>query len=211
MINGIATIGAEDARSAYRRWAPIYDAVFGRLVEAGVKQAAARANQFSGRLLEVGVGTGLALPHYGPHLSVTGVDLSTDMLLRARRRVEKIGCNNIDALLEMDATALAFPDGHFDVCVATYVLTVVADPNKVIDELARVTKPGGMVLIANHFSVEHGLRGIIEKKMSKHASRLGWRPEFPLDTVLHSEQLRVRSIRQLKPLGFFTLVEFQRL
>ena len=207
----LATIEPEDVRAAYRRWAPVYDATFGKLLSAGVKQTVARANAFSGELLEVGVGTGLALPHYGHQFSVTGIDLSADMLVRARKRAHIHGKNNVHALLEMDATALTFPDAQFDVCVVMFVLTVVPEPQKVIAELVRVTKPGGTILIANHFSVEHGLRGIIEKKMAKHAAKLGWRPDFPLDTVLKNSDLRVCSIKQLKPWGFFTLVEFQRL
>jgi phosphatidylethanolamine/phosphatidyl-N-methylethanolamine N-methyltransferase len=132
------------------------------------------------------------------------------MLQRARKRVTKKGGENIEALLEMDATALKFPEASFDVTTAMYVLTVVPDPVKVIHELARVTKPGGTVLIANHFSVESGLRGIVEKKMSKHAAKLGWRPEFPVDTLLVSDKLRLVSLKQLKPWGFFTLLEFVR-
>ncbi len=207
----LAKMAPEDVRTAYRRWAPFYDATFGKLVEAGIKQTVTRANQLTGRLLEVGVGTGLALPHYGSQLQVTGIDLSVDMLERARKRLHLSGKENVEALLEMDATALQFPDAHFDVAVAMYVLTVVPEPAKVIEELARVTKPGGTVLIANHFSVENGLRGIVEKKMSNHAAKLGWRPDFPVSTVLCSEKLRVCDIQQLRPWGFFTLLEFRRL
>ena len=207
----LANMEADDVRAAYRRWAPFYDATFGKLVETGVKQTVARANTFSGKLLEVGVGTGLALPHYESRLAVTGIDLSSDMLERARKRLKRSHKSNVEALLEMDATDLQFPDGHFDVTVAMYVLTVVPEPVKVIEELARVTKPGGTLLIANHFSVENGLRSIVEKKLSKHAAKLGWRPEFPVSTVLCSEKLRVCDIRQLKPWGFFTLLEFRRL
>jgi phosphatidylethanolamine/phosphatidyl-N-methylethanolamine N-methyltransferase len=200
-----------DVRKAYRRWAPVYDVVFGKVVEAGVKQAASRANEFSGKLLEVGVGTGLALRHYGPHLKVTGIDLSTDMLKLARKRMKKSSHGNIEALLEMDATSLAFQDNHFDIVVASYVLTVVPNPAKVIHELARVTKPGGTVLIVNHFSVESGLRGAIEKSLAKHAPKLGWRPEFRYETLLVSERLRLTSIKPVKPLGFFTMLEFRKL
>ena len=210
MTRTLAKMAPDDVRVAYKRWAPFYDATFGKLVEAGVKQTVGRANQFTGRLLEVGVGTGLALPHYAENLTVTGIDLSTDMLQRAKQRIKRKSHKNIEALLEMDATAIEFPDGHFDVSVAMYVLTVVPEPAKVIHELARVTKPGGTVLIANHFSVESGLRGIVEKKMSKHAAKLGWRPEFPVDTVLVSDKLRLVSFKQLKPWGFFTLMEFRR-
>ncbi len=199
-----------DVRAAYRRWAPVYDATFGRLVKAGMREATKKANNFSGKLLDVGVGTGLALPHYGPQLSVTGVDLSGEMLERARARVHKAGSTNVEALLEMDASHLAFADETFDLVMATYVLTVVPDPVKVVEELARVTKLGGTVIIVNHFSVENGLRGAIEKGLAKHATKLGWRPEFPLDTLLVCERLRLVSIRPVKPLGFFTLLEFKR-
>ncbi len=207
----LAKIETQDVKVAYRRWAPFYDATFGRLVEAGVVQTTVRANAFSGKLLEIGVGTGLALPHYKAQLAVTGIDLSSDMLDRAKHRLLQLGSKNIEALMEMDATALTFPDSYFDICVAMFVLTVVPEPEKVIAELARVTKPGGAILIANHFSVDGGLRGIVEKKMARYAAKLGWRPEFPIDTVLKNEQLRVCSVKQLKPWGFFTLVEFQRL
>ncbi len=199
-----------DVRKAYKRWAPVYDATFGKLVEAGVKQVTARANCFEGRLLEAGVGTGLALLHYDDKLKVTGIDLSSDMLERARARLRKAKRHNVEALLEMDATALQFPDGSFDVAVAMYVLTVAPDPVAVMAELARVTRPGGTVLIVNHFSVENGLRGIIEKRMAKHAAKLGWRPEFPIDTLLVREDLRLVSIRAVKPFGFFTLLEFRK-
>ena len=176
-----------------------------------MRHATKQANRFSGRLLDVGVGTGLALPHYGPQLSVTGVDLSIEMLERARARIKKSHATNIEALLEMDAGNLRFPAESFDVAIASYVLTVVPDPAKVVHELARVTKPGGTVLIVNHFSVENGLRGAIEKGMAKHATKLGWRPEFPIDTLLVSEKLRLVSIRPVKPMGFFTLLEFKRM
>ena len=141
---------------------------------------------------------------------MTGVDLSPEMLDRARARIKKAQCTNIAALLEMDAGQLTFDDASFDVTVAMYVLTVVPDPAKVIHELARVTKPGGTVIIVNHFNVENGLRGAIEKGFAKHASKLGWRPEFPIDTLLVSEKLRLCSIRPVKPMGIFTLLEFRR-
>lgn len=210
MSRTLAKMAEDDVRNAYKRWAPIYDATFGKIVEAGIKQTVLRANEFKGRVLEVGVGTGLSLPRYGEHLRVTGIDLSTHMLQRARQRLKRVGARNVEALLEMDASALTFADGSFDVVTAMYVLTVVSDPAKVIHELARVTKPGGTVLVANHFSVAGGLLGMVEKKMSKHAAKLGWRPEFPVDSVLVSDRLRLVSLKQLKPWGFFTLLEFRR-
>ena len=205
----IETLNATDVQKAYRRWAPFYDQTFGKIVEAGVQQTVARANQFKGRLLEVGVGTGLALPHYAPHLSVTGIDVSADMLAKARQRVGEEGLSNIESLAEMDATALTFEDASFDVATAMYVITVVPDPARVMHEIARVVKPGGTVLVASHFSTQ-GITGVIERGLAKQAPRLGWRPEFPIDTVLVSDKLRLVSLQPIKPLGFFTLLEFRR-
>jgi phosphatidylethanolamine/phosphatidyl-N-methylethanolamine N-methyltransferase len=203
-------LDANDVRIAYRRWAPVYDTVFGKLVEAGLKQAAARANEFTGRLLEVGVGTGLSLSHYAPHLKVTGIDLSPEMLGLAKKRLRKQKKPNIEALMEMDATSLRFPDNNFDIVVASYVLTVVPDPVTVMHELARVTKLGGVVLVVNHFSVAEGLRGAIEKGLAKYARKLGWRPEFQYETLLVSNRLRLMNVTPVKPLNFFTMLEFRK-
>lgn len=200
----LARIENDDVQQAYRRWAPFYDKSFGLITEAGVQQVTARANQFSGKLLEVGVGTGLALPHYKPSFEVTGIDLSPDMLKRARER--RPGAE----LLEMDATALRFDDGSFDVTVAMFVMTVVPDPVAVMHELARVTKPGGRVLICNHFSVDKGVRALVEKKLAKFAHKLGWRAEFPVETLMVDGGLELISVTPLKPFGFFTFLEFQR-
>jgi phosphatidylethanolamine/phosphatidyl-N-methylethanolamine N-methyltransferase len=207
----LAELDTADVRRAYRRWAPVYDSTFGRFVEAGVKEATKLINTFHGRVLEVGVGTGLALPHYKPHLRVTGVDLSPEMLRRARERVQKKKLSNIEALLEMDATALEFPDASFDVSTAMYVMTVVPEPTRVMHELARVTKPGGHVVIVNHFSAAKGPRALIEKQLAGFADVLGWRPEFPVETIFVSDELALRSRRELKPFGLFTLLHFIRL
>jgi phosphatidylethanolamine/phosphatidyl-N-methylethanolamine N-methyltransferase len=200
-----------DVRRAYRRWAPVYDATFGKLVEAGVRQTAGLVNSYAGRLLEVGVGTGLALPQYKPDLKVTGIDLSPDMLQRARERVARAGLRNVEALREMDATALDFPDHSFDITVAMYVMTVVPEPQKVMHEMARVTRPGGIVVVVNHFSVEKGLRGAVEKRLAGFADILGWRPEFPMETILVSDRLDLIQTRPVRPFGFFTQLLFRRL
>jgi phosphatidylethanolamine/phosphatidyl-N-methylethanolamine N-methyltransferase len=200
----LARIENEDVQQAYRRWAPFYDKSFGLITEAAVQEVTARANLFDGRLLEVGVGTGLALPHYKPKLDVTGIDLSLDMLKRARHR------RPAAALIEMDATDLRFADGSFDVAVAMFVMTVVPDPQAVMHELARVTRPGGRVLICNHFSVDKGVRALLEKKLSKFAHKLGWRAEFPVETLLVDNRLELVAKTPLKPFGFFTFLEFRK-
>lgn len=205
----VVSMSDTDVRRAYKRWAPIYDHTFGKIVEAGVQQTVARANQIGGKLLEVGVGTGLALPFYGKNMRVTGIDLSPDMLARARERAEKHTIKNIDTLEVMDATATGYGDESFDIAVAMYVLTVVPDPAAVMHEMARVVKAGGTVLVAGHFSTQ-GFTGVIEKSLAKHSPKLGWRPDFPIDNVLVSEKLRLVSLKPIKPFGYFTLLEFKR-
>lgn len=207
----LAEIDNHDVMRAYRRWAPVYDATFGKVVEAGVKQAISIINKYHGRVLEVGVGTGLALPHYKHSLKVTGIDLSPEMLMRARERVEKRHLRNVEGLIEMDATALDFADRSFDITTAMFVMTVVPDPVKVMNELIRVTKPGGHILIINHFSIDKGLRAVVEKRLARFSDILGWRPDFPVETLMVSGKLKLEERRPLKPFGFFTLLRFQRL
>jgi phosphatidylethanolamine/phosphatidyl-N-methylethanolamine N-methyltransferase len=206
----LAELDGEDVQRAYRRWAPVYDATFGRIVEAGLRQATTLINGFEGRVLEVGVGTGLALAHYKPSLRVVGIDLSPDMLKRARERVAKLGLHNVEQLLEMDAASLDFPDRSFDVAAAMYVMTVVPEPQRVMHELVRVTKPGGHIVIVNHFSVEKGLRAAVEKRLAGFADLLGWRPEFPVETLFVTDRLELVEQRPLKPFGLFTLLHFRR-
>jgi phosphatidylethanolamine/phosphatidyl-N-methylethanolamine N-methyltransferase len=207
----LAEMDADAVVRAYKRWTPIYDRVFGKFLEAGIKQTAAEVNRCHGRLLEVGVGTGLALPLYRRSLHITGVDLSPDMLEKARQRVAREHLKNVEGLHEMDATALNFPDASFDATVAMYVLTVVPDPQAVMHEMARVTKPGGAVIVANHFSIDKGLRGAVEKRLAGLSEFLGWRPEFPIETLLVSKHLRLEKTVPLKPFGLFKMLRFRRL
>src|SRR5262245_30643275 len=206
----LAEMDNRDVVRAYRRWAPVYDLTFGKLVEVGIKHATACANRYDGRVLEVGVGTGLSLPRYKPSLKVSGVDLSAEMLVRARERVEREGLRNIEQLREMDATGLAFADQSFDVAAAMFVMTVVPDPAAVMHELARVTKIGGQIVIVNHFSVERGLRGVIEKNLARFSDVLGWRPEFPIKALMVSGRLKLEELQPLRPMGLFTLLRLRR-
>ena len=190
---------------AYRRWAPVYDFTFGTVAESGRKNAVKIINRRRGRVLEVGVGTGLSLPCYDKHLSITGIDLSPEMLDKARARVRRQGLGNIDGLHEMDAGALAFPDESFDTVVAMYVMTVVPDAEKVMRELERVCATGGEVILVNHFSQEEGVRGFVERRLAPLASSIGWHAVFTLDRVLVCEDLRLAERRMLWPFGLFTM------
>lgn len=208
MAHKVPVMDVDSVRHAYRRWAPVYDFTFGLIAEAGRKHAVQIINQRKGRVLEVGVGTGLSLPCYGSHLTITGIDLSPEMLEKARGKVESKNLDNVVALHEMDAGALAFPDESFDTVVAMYVMTVVPDPARVMRELERVCAPGGEVILVNHFSEEEGVRGWIEKKLAPFADLLGWRPVFGLDQVLVCDDLRLAARRSLRPLSLFTMLRF---
>jgi phosphatidylethanolamine/phosphatidyl-N-methylethanolamine N-methyltransferase len=195
-------------RHAYRRWAPVYDFTFGLIAEAGRKHAVQIINRRKGRVLEVGVGTGLSLPCYGSHLAITGIDLSPQMLAKAQDKVVRKRLGNVLALHEMDAGALAFPDESFDTVVAMYVMTVVPEPERVMRELERVCAPGGEVILVNHFSEEEGARGWAERRLAPFGDLLGWRPVFGLDQVLVCDDLRLAERRLLKPFGLFTMLRF---
>lgn len=195
---------------AYKRWAPVYDQTFGRITTEGRRQAVEIINQSSGRVLELGVGTGLSLSTYSPHLEVVGIDISPDMLDKARERVASEGLEHVTGLYEMDASALKFPDNSFDTVVAMYVMTVVPDPVSVMREICRVCKPGGQVMLLNHFSEEKGVRGWVERRMAPFADKLGWHPVFDLDRVMVCENLKVVDRKALRPWGLFTMLRFEK-
>lgn len=202
---------------AYSKWAPIYDFVFGRMALFGAFFDGARRaaidtiNGRAGRVLELGVGTGIALSRYAPHLSITGIDLSPDMLAVARKRVADEKLAHVEALLEMDAGALAFPTASFDLVVVMYTITVVPHPDQVMDEVARVLKPGGRAFFVSHFASEQGWRAGIEATLTPMTKKLGWRPDFPISRVTSHPRLQHVSTTHHPPLGVFSIVEMERL
>jgi len=198
----------ESVLDAYRRHAPYYDAVFGVLLHPGRKQTVLLANQVAGkRVLEVGVGTGLSLPSYRSDLSIVGIDVSDEMLLQARQRVAQRGLRNVEELLNMDAENLSFADDSFDTVIAMYVASVVPHPDRLLQEIQRVCRPGGQILIVNHFAEQGGLRGAIEKRMAGLSKKLGWRPDFALKPFLEAGTLEVVSSRRAAPFGLFTILQ----
>lgn len=207
----VARMDEQAIRSAYRRWAPVYDNTFGRFSTEGRRHAVEIINQRQGKVLEVGVGTGLSLPDYGRHLEIVGIDLSPEMLERAQEKVDEEGLGNVTGLFEMDASELTFQTGSFDTVVAMYVMTVVPDPEKVMRELARVCKVGGEVILINHFSQEEGVRGWVERRMAPFADKLGWHPVFDVDRVMVCDNLKLVGRRALRPWGLFTMLRFEKM
>src|ERR1700730_13461059 len=128
----------ETIAKAYARWAPVYDLVFGAVFERGRHAAIAAAERIGGRILEVGVGTGISLPDYSPGTRLCAGDTSEPMLRKAKERVAEFGLTNVEGLWVMDAEHLSFPDASFDVVVAQYVITTVPDPEATLDEFARI-------------------------------------------------------------------------
>jgi phosphatidylethanolamine/phosphatidyl-N-methylethanolamine N-methyltransferase len=200
---------------AYARWAPVYDLVFGPVFERGRRASIAAAERIGGRILEVGVGTGLSLPDYAWTNRVVGIDLSLSMLRKAKLRVAEHRLTNVEGLAVMDAQHLGFEDGTFDVVVAQYVITTVPNPEATLDEFARVLKPGGEIVLVNHLGAERGWRSALEHWFSPLARQLGWRPEFRWDRLAAWAErhggVRVVERRAVSPLGHFSLIRFARL
>jgi phosphatidylethanolamine/phosphatidyl-N-methylethanolamine N-methyltransferase len=212
MITGLKK---ESVVRAYGRRAPFYDLVFGRVFRDGRRSAINAAEGIGGRILEVGVGTGLSLPGYNKANSVVGVDISAGMLRKAHERVARLRLTNIVGLSVMDAENLGFPDSSFDVVVAQYVVTAIPIPERALDEFARVLRPGGEIVITSRIGAEAGLRATIEKWLMPVTSRLGWRTEFPLERYLRwaagVSTVRLVERRPIPPLGHFSLIRFAKL
>jgi phosphatidylethanolamine/phosphatidyl-N-methylethanolamine N-methyltransferase len=210
-----AELDQHTVAKAYARWAPIYDIVFGAVFARGRKASIAAAERIGGRILEVGVGTGISLPDYSWHNSIVGVDYSEPMLRKAQGRVAEHRLSNVAALVVMDAQQLGFPDHFFDVVVAQYVITAVPDPEATLDEFARVVRPGGEIILVNHLGAEAGLRRVFEQGFAPLARRLGWRPEFGWDRLARwaakHGRVSVRERRAMPPLGHFSLIRFAKL
>jgi phosphatidylethanolamine/phosphatidyl-N-methylethanolamine N-methyltransferase len=199
---------------AYDRWAPVYDFVFGKVFATGRAASIAAAESVGGRILEVGVGTGISLERYSRNNRITGIDISAPMLRKAQERVHALGLTHVDALSVMDAAKLAFPDASFDVVVAQYVITAVPDPDGTLDEFARVVRPGGEIVITTRLGAGKGLRGGIEKALMPVTSKLGWRTEFPWERyeawATVNGRVELAENRPLPPLGHFSLVRYRK-
>lgn len=200
--------------AAYARWAPVYDLAFTAVMAPGRRAAVAASERPGGLILDVGVGTGLELPMWSGQTRIVGVDLSEPMLRKAQERVGRDRLGNVAGLCVMDATRLAFPDGCFDAVVAPYVMTVVPDPKATLDELARVLKPGGEIVLVNHVGADRGLRARAEAWLGRHGARLGWRPEFPFavigDWIDARPDMTLAERRALPPLELFTLTRIRK-
>jgi phosphatidylethanolamine/phosphatidyl-N-methylethanolamine N-methyltransferase len=206
----------EAVARVYGRWALVYDVVFGAVFEQGRRAAIAASERTGGRILEVGVGTGISLQYYSRNSRVCGIDISEQMLRKARQRVIEHRLNNIERLAVMDAERLDFADATFDVVVAQYVVNTIPHPEIALDEFARVLKPGGEIVLMNRVGAGSGARRVFEQWLSPIAVRLGWRSDFPWERLeswaaTASHDIRLVERQPMPPFGHFSLIRFGKI
>ncbi|MEI9924633.1 MAG: methyltransferase domain-containing protein [Bradyrhizobium sp.] len=205
----------EMVETAYDRWAPIYDLVFGGVFSKGRRAAILATNNIGGRVLEVGVGTGISLPQYAPNLRIFGTDISEGMLDKAKARVKEHRLKNVEGLAVMDAEKLEFPDNSFDVVMAQYVVTAVPNPEAAMDEFARVLRPGGEIILLSRVSADAGLRRFIEQRLQPVVRQLGFRTDFAWSRytqwVAKAHRVELVERRPVPPFGHFSLIRFRKL
>ena len=199
---------------AYARWAPVYDALCGPVFLNGRRAAARAARNVGGRILEIGVGTGLSFDDYDATTEIVGIDISEPMIKHARERIQGGRYPFVKELAVMDAHELAYGDASFDCVVGQFVITLVEDPERVLSECARVLRPGGQIILVNHLYSERGLIAAIERLVAQKARKLGLRPEFPFQRLAAWAQAHggteLIERRRIKPFGAYTLVRFRR-
>src|SRR5580700_178045 len=215
-LDGTRELDLETVEQAYDRWAPVYDLVFGGVFSKGRKAAIQATNKISGRVLEVGVGTGISLPLYAPHVRIFGTDISEAMLKKAKQRVADLRLKNIEGLAVMDAEKLEFPDDSFDVVMAQYVVTAVPNPEVALDEFARVLRPGGEIILLTRVSADDGVRRFIEQGLQPVVRHLGFRTaEFSWSRyttwLAGAKGIELVERRLIPPLGHFSLVRFRKI
>ncbi|HZT51454.1 MAG TPA: class I SAM-dependent methyltransferase [Stellaceae bacterium] len=197
----------QDTLKTYRLFSGSYDFVFGPIFHPGRKAAVRIANNLPGqRILEVGVGTGLSLPYFRPDSEVTGIDVSTEMLAKAKARVARKGLKHVKSLQVMDAERTTFADNSFDAVLGLYVASVVPNPARFAAEIRRVCRPGGTIVIVNHFTSENWLVSRFEKALAPLAGKIGFHADFPHDDFIAAGKLDVRDIRPSNLFGYWKLL-----
>lgn len=206
-VRNEAAMNIDSVKTAYRRWSAVYDLIFGPVMNPGRKRIVHSMNCRRGdSVLEVGVGTGLSLPLYPADVKVTGIDISPEMLARARERVDHERLSQVDDILEMDAEQMNFADNRFDKVVAMYVVTVVPDPIRLVEEMRRVCKPGGEIFIVNHFRSNNPLLALLEGLLAPLSKLAGFRPDFDMEAFLNATNLEVVDVKKTNLFGYWKIL-----
>lgn len=197
----------EAIRNTYRRYASSYDTWFGPVLHPGRKLVVQSLQCQPGeRILEVGVGTGLSLPLYPGYARVVGIDISREMLSRARQRIGRLGLAQVEAVVEMDAENMQFADNSFDKVVAMYVVSVIPDPARLVDEMRRVCRPGGDIFIVNHFRSANPLLAALESAAAPLSKLAGFRPDLDLGEFLRGSALDVIERKKTNMFGYWRML-----
>jgi phosphatidylethanolamine/phosphatidyl-N-methylethanolamine N-methyltransferase len=202
----VTAVESDFVERVYERLASVYDLIFGPTLHPGRLHARDRMVISSGdRILEVGVGTGINASLYPSHCHITGIDLSASMLDKARERVARQGLRNV-RLLEMDAANLTFADDSFDIVYAPYLVSVVPDPVKVVTEMRRVCRPGGRIVVLNHFRSANPMLSWIERAISPLTVHVGFKSDLDLPGFLAQANLQPISIEKVNFPRIWSLV-----
>lgn len=201
---------AEKSR-LYSQFIPAYEAFWPLVIRRRIFKSIEMLQIPPGaKVLEVGIGTGISMPAYPRHAEVTGIDLSEEMLAEAQRKISREGWNHI-RVMPMNAEHLEFPDQSFDFVTAFHVVSVVSNPRAMMAEISRVLRPGGRVLIVNHFRSENPLIANMVDKADPVTQHLGWRTNLGRSEVLHEMPLEVESEYKSWPLSLFTVLRATRI
>lgn len=201
------TMNLESLERVYTNYSSVYDKIFGKAFNQS-RESAVRGLRIvpNDNVLEVGVGTGMALPLYPTHCNITGIDLSEGMLNVAQERINDHRLNHV-TLQRMNAGQMDFEDNSFDIVMAAYVVTAVPDYRQVVSEMIRVCRPGGQIVMLNHFSNGNKFIAAVEKLISPMCQRIGFRTDLSLHHVLEGTPLQVAKKEKMNPLRFWYLVE----
>lgn len=190
----------------YSDFAPLYDKIFGKIFYSRLERVIEDVEIPPGaKVLEVGAGTGTSFPAYPAHCEVTGIDLAPDMLARARQKIKENGWTHFQ-VLEMNALHLEFTDNTFDYVMAFHVVTVVPDPIRMVEEAKRVCKPGGKIVIVNHFTSDVPVLGPLTEALDPVTRWLGWRTDLRLKPFIAATNLTVEKIYKLSKPSLYTVL-----
>ncbi|HET7392686.1 MAG TPA: methyltransferase domain-containing protein [Candidatus Binatia bacterium] len=201
----MAEIEAHESK-IYSEFAPLYDKIFGKIFYSRLERVIEDLEIPPGaKVLEVGAGTGTSFPAYPTHCEVIGIDLAPDMLARAKQKIEDHGWTHL-RVMEMNALNLDFPDNTFDYVMAFHVVTVVPDPIRMISEAKRVCKPGGSIVIVNHFTSDVPVLGSMTEALDPLTRKLGWRTNLRLKPFIEAADLSVERAYKLSKTSLYTVV-----
>lgn len=199
-------------KKVYKRYSPIYNLVFNKCFQPGRELAVEIINQDldeDAKVLEVGVGTGLSLPLYDRRLKITGIDVSKEMLKKAHKLIVKKRLAHVEDIQEMDAEHLSYNDHSFDAVVAMYVVSVVPNVDRLMNEITRVCKPGGDIIVVNHFASKNKFLNTIEKKLAKASKLIGFKADFSMEPLLRHPHLKLVRRHKTNLFGYWTVLHFK--